>query len=152
MSCCSNDAGDRVTRPAVVALFTRQGSEALDAASRAPSPLPYPPTPELYLHVGCGPVVHPMFVNVDAIAYPHVHHVRPIDDLSPIADGSAALLYACHCLEHLPMAAVPEALAEWRRVLRPSRREAVAPGRKRAHHVRRLVGAEAPRQRRPPRH
>jgi predicted SAM-dependent methyltransferase len=87
--------------------------------SRALFPRPRPPAPELYLHLGCGSVDHPRFVNVDGFPYPHVHHVRPLDDLSPFADGSAALVYASHCLEHFPRADVPRVLAEWRRVLRP---------------------------------
>lgn len=87
--------------------------------SRALSPRPRPSAPELYLHVGCGGIDHPSFVNIDGMPYPHVHHVRPIDDLAPIASESAALLYACHCLEHFPMAEIPRILAEWRRVLRP---------------------------------
>jgi predicted SAM-dependent methyltransferase len=45
--------------------------------------------------------------------------VRAIDDLSPFGDGSAALVYACHCLEHFPRDAVPRVLTEWSRVLRP---------------------------------
>jgi predicted SAM-dependent methyltransferase len=32
---------------------------------------------------------------------------------------SVDLVYACHCLEHFPIAAVPRVLREWRRVLRP---------------------------------
>lgn len=87
--------------------------------SRALVPRPRPRAPELYLHLGCGPVDHPRFVNVDGFPFRHVHHVRAIDDLSPFADGSAALVYACHCLEHFPHGAVPRVLAEWSRVLRP---------------------------------
>ena len=48
-----------------------------------------------------------------------MQYVRPIDDLSPFADQSAALVYACHCLEHFPWKVVPRVLVEWRRVLRP---------------------------------
>jgi predicted SAM-dependent methyltransferase len=82
-------------------------------------PPPLPDAPELYLHLGCGGINHPRFVNVDGYPYPHVHSVRPIDDLAPFADDTAALVYACHCLEHFPMAEIPRILAEWRRVLRP---------------------------------
>ncbi len=86
--------------------------------SRALFPRPHPPAPEVYLHLGCGPIDHPRFVNVDGYPFPHVHHVRSIADLSPFADGIAGLVYASHCLEHFPRAAVPGVLAEWRRVLR----------------------------------
>jgi predicted SAM-dependent methyltransferase len=80
---------------------------------------PLPAVPELLLHLGCGPVNHPHFVNVDGFPFAHVHHVRPIDDLSPFADESASLVYASHCLEHFPREEVPRVLLEWRRVLRP---------------------------------
>jgi predicted SAM-dependent methyltransferase len=86
--------------------------------SRALFPRPHPAAQELYLHLGCGSIDHPRFVNVDGYPLPHVHHVRSIADLSPFADGSAGLVYASHCLEHFPRAAVPRVLAEWRRVLR----------------------------------
>lgn len=92
---------------------------AAGKASRAVFKRPHPIAPELYLHLGCGAIDHPQFVNVDGFPLPHVHYVRPIDDLSPFTDGSAALVYASHCLEHFPHAAVPRVLAEWRRVLRP---------------------------------
>jgi predicted SAM-dependent methyltransferase len=82
-------------------------------------PPPLPDAPELYLHLGCGGINHPRFVNVDGYPYPHVHSVRGIDDLSPFADDSAGLVYACHCLEHFTMDEIPRVLTEWRRVLRP---------------------------------
>lgn len=92
---------------------------AAGKASRAVFKRPHPAAPELYLHLGCGPVDHPQFVNVDGFPYPHVQYVRPIDDLSPFADESAALVYASHCLEHFPREQIPRVLTEWRRVLRP---------------------------------
>ncbi|MCC6774875.1 MAG: methyltransferase domain-containing protein [Gemmatimonadaceae bacterium] len=75
-------------------------------------------TGDVYLHLGCGAVDHPEFTNVDGRYAPHVHVVRALDDLSPFADGSIALLYACHCLEHFPHRRIPTVLAEWRRCLR----------------------------------
>jgi predicted SAM-dependent methyltransferase len=92
---------------------------AAGRVSRAVHKRPHPVAPELYLHLGCGHVDHPRFVNVDGFPFPHVQYVRPVDDLSPFADGSAGLVYASHCLEHFPRATVPRVLAEWRRVLRP---------------------------------
>ncbi len=72
------------------------------------------------LHLGCGPVDHPGFINVDGFPYPHVHFVRSLDDLSPFADESISLVYASHCLEHFRMSELPGILGEWRRVLKPS--------------------------------
>jgi predicted SAM-dependent methyltransferase len=56
---------------------------------------------------------------VDARAAWHVHYIRPIDNLSPIPDNFADLVYASHCLEHISHLKVNEVLAEWRRVLKP---------------------------------
>jgi predicted SAM-dependent methyltransferase len=94
----------------------RWAARRLSCALRPP---PRPQTDELYLHLGCGPVNHPKFVNVDAMPYPHVHYARGLEDLSPIATGSAALVYACHCLEHFPQRDIAAILTEWGRVLRP---------------------------------
>lgn len=73
----------------------------------------------LNLHLGCGHIIHPAFVNVDGAFFPHVHHIRPLDDLSNFADATVDFLYASHCLEHFEYGNVPRVLREWRRVLRP---------------------------------
>lgn len=44
--------------------------------ARSVFPRAAPDAPEVYLHLGCGPVHHPAFVNVDGFPYAHVHHVR----------------------------------------------------------------------------
>jgi predicted SAM-dependent methyltransferase len=85
----------------------------------APPRLPRDPDGRVYLNVGSGDVTHPTFINVDALVARHIHHIRPIDDLRPFADGSVDLVYASHCLEHFSYAKVPAVLAEWRRVLKP---------------------------------
>jgi SAM-dependent methyltransferase len=74
---------------------------------------------ELRLHLGCGPIDAPGFVNVDLLDAPHVHVQRPLDDLSSFASGCAALVYACHCLEHFGYRHTQAVLQEWTRVLRP---------------------------------
>lgn len=70
------------------------------------------------LHLGCGVVNHPAYINIDLIPHPHVHYLRPIDDLSIFADNSADLIYASHCLEHFSFRRVPAVLIEWSRVLK----------------------------------
>lgn len=82
-----------------------------------------PPFPQLEdgsinLHLGCGSVNHPKFINIDGLPAPHIHYIRPINNLSVFRDNSVDLIYACHCLEHLGHAKVPQALAEWFRVLK----------------------------------
>lgn len=82
-----------------------------------------PPLPDKSLgvnvHLGCGPVNHPHFINVDGSYYPHVHFQRTLTDLSCFATGSVDFLYASHCLEHFPYERTAAILAEWFRVLRP---------------------------------
>jgi predicted SAM-dependent methyltransferase len=73
---------------------------------------------EINLHLGCGSINHPKFINIDGLPAPHIHYIRAIDNLSPFRDNSVALIYACHCLEHFPHASVPRVLAEWFRVLK----------------------------------
>lgn len=83
-----------------------------------------PPRPRnaggpLLIHLGCGTIDSPEFVNVDALAYPHVHFVRDnITDLSIFESGSADLIYMCHVLEHVPRKELVAVLKELRRVLR----------------------------------
>lgn len=72
----------------------------------------------LCLHLGCGEYNLPGYINIDALSYPHVHYVRPIDDLSIFEKNSANLIYASHCLEHFQYSRVPQVLSEWYRVLK----------------------------------
>jgi predicted SAM-dependent methyltransferase len=74
----------------------------------------------VYLHLGCGPVNHPKFINIDLLPEPHIHYVRSVDNLSHFKDCSVDLIYASHCLEHFSFHIVPEILKEWYRVLRPN--------------------------------
>lgn len=82
-------------------------------------PQPRLPGGEVNLHLGCGEVNHPKFVNVDALPFPHVHYLQPVDRLPNFGDGSVNLVYASHCLEHFPHEETPRVLNEWFRVLKP---------------------------------
>jgi predicted SAM-dependent methyltransferase len=73
---------------------------------------------EINLHLGCGSINHPKFLNIDGLPSQHIHHVGPIDDLSKFQTDSVNLIYACHCLEHFPHRQVPKVLAEWFRTLK----------------------------------
>jgi predicted SAM-dependent methyltransferase len=70
------------------------------------------------LHLGCGSIDHPAFINIDGIPAPHIHYVGKIDKLSQFLDDSVDLVYACHCLEHFSHRQVLNVLKEWRRVLK----------------------------------
>jgi predicted SAM-dependent methyltransferase len=73
---------------------------------------------EVNLHLGCASVNHPKFINIDGRPGPHIHYVRPLDNLSPFRNNCVDLIYASHCLEHFPHARVSQVLAEWFRVLK----------------------------------
>jgi predicted SAM-dependent methyltransferase len=73
---------------------------------------------EINLHLGCGPINHDKFINIDGLPAQHIHFIRPIDNLSCFKRDSVNLIYASHCLEHFPHAKVPEVLSEWFRVLK----------------------------------
>lgn len=71
------------------------------------------------VHLGCGSIVIPGYINVDMMPLPHVHYVGGAQELSMFDDESVDLLYACHVLEHVPRRELIVTLSEWRRVLRP---------------------------------
>lgn len=71
----------------------------------------------LKLHLGSGNKYIPGFFHLDAQQFPHVDLVGPADKLDRFADGSVALIYACHILEHFGRAEVQKVLKEWHRVL-----------------------------------
>jgi predicted SAM-dependent methyltransferase len=84
-----------------------------------------PPLPDLEekiinLHLGCGTINHPKFINIDGLPDAHVHYIRPIENLSIFDDNSVDLIYASHCLEHFKYNCVSSVLVEWFRVLKKS--------------------------------
>ena len=81
--------------------------------------LPHNVNGEVYIHLGCGAIASPEFINVDARPGPHVQHVCDVRDLSAFKDGYADLVYACHVLEHLRHTHLKKTLWEWRRILKP---------------------------------
>lgn len=83
-----------------------------------PAP-PELPNGERRLHLGCGKINHPGFINIDALPRRHVHYVQAVDRLNRFRDGSIDLVYACHVLEHFSHLQVPSVLKEWGRVLKP---------------------------------
>lgn len=70
------------------------------------------------VHLGCGKVNNDKFINIDAICLPHIHHVRSITKLPMFADDTVDLIYASHCLEHIPHRNVLKVLKEWCRPLK----------------------------------
>ncbi len=75
-------------------------------------------TGKLYLHLGCGDVLLPGFLNMDIR-----EEVGPdkISLVYPIAydDNMFDLVYASHILEHFPGKQTVNVLQEWVRILKP---------------------------------
>ncbi len=84
-------------------------------------PLPYPVNPDskVYIHLGCGVIDSPEFINVDGRTFPHIHHVSDVCTLPMFKPDFADLIYACHILEHVSFREVSAVLEEWCRVVKP---------------------------------
>lgn len=70
------------------------------------------------IHLGCGSIEHPAFINIDILPAKHIHYVSRIDKLYQFQNDSVDLLYACHCLEHFSHRQLLRVLKEWHRVLK----------------------------------
>jgi len=81
--------------------------------------LPKNPHGKVLLHIGCGKINAPEFINIDAQPLPHVHIVTDdITSLGDFDDESVDLVYMCHILEHIKRDGLIEVLTEIRRVLK----------------------------------
>jgi len=96
----------------------RQRVLALKRAFIRPQ-LPLNADGKVRIHLGCGDIASPEFINVDARPAPHVHYVCDVTDLPMFPENYADLVYACHVLEHVQHRALKRTLWEWRRVLKP---------------------------------
>lgn len=73
---------------------------------------------KIYIHLGCGEINSPEFINVDSRPFSHIHHISNVTKLHFFKDGFADLIYASHILEHLAMSELETVLSEWKRVLK----------------------------------
>lgn len=76
-------------------------------------------TERVNLHLGCGKVRLPGFLNVDILDGHAVDICDDIARLEKIADGSVDLIYACHALEHFSHVDAVKVLQRWFEVLKP---------------------------------
>lgn len=71
------------------------------------------------LHIGCGDINSPCFINLDARPLPHVHIVsQNIFNLKSIPDQVIDMVYMSHVLEHVPRKKLVRTLTEMKRVLK----------------------------------
>jgi len=94
--------------------------------SRFLRPMRLPPNEVMRLHLGCGAIDHPGFINIDGIDRPHVHFVQSLTSLSRFQNNSIAFIYTSHTLEHFPRMQTVSILKEWFRVLAPGGKLCVA--------------------------
>jgi len=70
------------------------------------------------LHLGCGKVIIPGYINIDILPLPGVDIQADLRKL-PFDNGYADLIYSCANIEHFGRKEWVEVLREWRRVLKP---------------------------------
>lgn len=70
------------------------------------------------LHLGCGNVRLPGFVNIDALESSAVDRLGDVTKLD-YDDASVDMIYSCAVIEHVGRRQWTEVLAEWARVLKP---------------------------------
>lgn len=64
-------------------------------------------------HLGCGNKRLENFINIDTQASDAVDVIDDISSLQSVADCSAEVIYACHCLEHFGRNEVKDVLVCW---------------------------------------
>lgn len=92
----------------------------------SPSIIPASPTGHakrqapVRLHLGCGKRYLPGYTHIDIDEHPHLDYCHDIKSLPMFNDATVNEIYTCGTFEYLDrVTEVPDALAEWRRVLRP---------------------------------
>lgn len=78
----------------------------------------FPRTDGIYLHLGCGNIDYPDFINIDVYPFKHVHIVSDARDLKRFKNDSVDLIYISHCLEHFRFEEMHRVLNEYFRVLK----------------------------------
>ena len=83
----------------------------------------------LKLHLGCGKRKFNDWIHIDLDVHAHIDFQADIRKLDMIPDGSASIIYACHCLEYfdaggpkdIPSVGVEvfDVLSEWKSKLKP---------------------------------
>lgn len=73
----------------------------------------------LCLHIGCGDINLPGWVNIDARPFSHVHIVSQDISLGEFQDSSVSAIYLCHVLEHFPFAELQSVLNLFNQKLKP---------------------------------
>lgn len=82
--------------------------------------LPANPNGAVMLHIGCGEINAPGFINIDARPQAHVHIVTSnLFKLKMMPANVADMIYMSHVLEHVSHRAIVTTLKEMHRILKP---------------------------------
>jgi predicted SAM-dependent methyltransferase len=82
-------------------------------------PFPKNKNNKVLVHIGCGEIASPEFINIDVRPYPHVHYITDkITELSMFSNNSVDLIYISHILEHFAISDIRPIIWEMKRVLR----------------------------------
>ena len=74
---------------------------------------------KVLVHIGCGEIKSPEFINIDARPFAHIHIItNELASLPTFEDASVDLIYMCHVLEHVKTPDLLNVLAEMKRVLK----------------------------------
>lgn len=66
---------------------------------------------KMLVHIGCGDFNDKRYINMDTRPGWHIHSTKPIEEIEGVFPKNFAdLIYACHILEHVPYAKVPDVL------------------------------------------
>jgi SAM-dependent methyltransferase len=76
-------------------------------------------TQPVKLHLGCGHIRIPGFLNVDILESSAVDLQDDISRLNKVPNNSVDLIYACHVLEHFSHTEALAVLKRWHEVLKP---------------------------------
>ena len=68
---------------------------------------------KVLVHVGCGELNDPRYINIDARSMPHVHYVTESLEMGQFSPESVDLIYACHILEHVSHRKLILTLKQW---------------------------------------
>lgn len=71
------------------------------------------------VHIGCGEIDLPGWINIDGRDFSHVHVVSNKLDLDEFAPGALAEIYLCHVLEHFSFEEVDRLLGVFYAKLQP---------------------------------
>ncbi len=72
------------------------------------------------IHIGCGEIETPGWINVDARPFSHVHIVTSLINLKEFSDETIQEIYLCHVLEHFSFYDVDNLLKTYYSKLMPA--------------------------------